>query len=239
MSVVDPQSGLLRAEHVGYVWQSLRESRRAITDVTAEFPTGQTHFICGPSGAGKSTLGLLLSGLMIPTEGTVLWQDKALSAQRRRIAYAFQFPETIFFADTVREELREICNQMPDDEQPPAFEALGISYSELKERHPHLLSEGFARLTALALQMSRDPDLLILDEPTIGLDWKHQAQVISALRDFIKPEKTLIVISHDTELIEALGGTTWIIVDGALAWHGPTDKLLGDPELMKQASLLA
>ena len=92
MSAINLHSGagahVLRAEHVGYNWKSLRESRRALIAVSAEFKSGIVHFICGPSGAGKSTLGLLLGGLITPTEGRVLLDGKAISQQRERIAYA-------------------------------------------------------------------------------------------------------------------------------------------------------
>ncbi len=231
-------SPLLRAENAGFVWRTLHSSRRALQDVSAEFKPGDIHFLCGPSGSGKSTLGLLLSGLLPPTEGKITLDGSDLIHQRARIACVFQFPESLFFADTVEEELADICGDGAVIANPSAFELLGISYDDLKHRNPHLLSEGYARLTAIALQLSRDPDVLILDEPTIGLDWKHQERVIVALRSRMNSPQLTIVITHDLDMLHALGGISWILNDGTLAWSGLTQQLVNDSSLLRRHSLL-
>ena len=207
--------------------------------MSAEFAAGSVHFLCGPSGSGKSTLGLLLSGLLLPTEGKITLDSNDLIWQRRRIACVFQFPESLFFADTVEEELADICGDGGIETNPVAFEWLGISYEDLKRRNPHLLSEGYARLTAIALQLARNPDVLILDEPTIGLDWRHQERVIEALRARMNTPQLTIVITHDLDLLQGLGGTSWILDKGTLAWNGPTQQLVEDSTLLRRHSLVA
>lgn len=234
-----PSSPLLRVENAGYVWRTLHTARRALQDVSAEFRPGGIHFICGPSGSGKSTLGLLLSGLLPPTEGKITLDGGDLIRRRDRIACVFQFPESLFFADTVEEELADISGNGEEITNPRAFELLGISYNDLKHRNPHLLSEGYARLTAIALQLSRNPDVTILDEPTIGLDWKHQERVIEALRSRQNSSQITVVITHDLDLLQALGGISWMLNDGTLAWNGPTRQLVEDASLLRQHGLLA
>ena len=235
----DKPSFMLRADNVGFVWKSLHHSHRALEHVTAEFQAGSPYFICGSSGAGKSTLGLALCGLIQPSEGQVLLDGCELSTQRERVGCVFQFPETLFFADTVREELAEVSGKANAGANRMPFETLGIELNDILDRHPHLLSEGYARLTAIALQLARNPDLLIFDEPTIGLDWKHQERVITALNTWSSARRITIIITHDLDLLEALGGSTLLMDKGTVGWSGETNLLLRSPDLLRQYSLLA
>ena len=226
----------LEARDTGYVWRTMHDSRRALHDVSATFAAGTPHFICGPSGSGKSTLGLLLAGLMKPTEGSVRLDSHEPELQRNRIAYVFQFPETLFFCDTVREELADISeSRLPAESS--VFEDLGIVYADVRDRNPHLLSEGYARLTAIALQLSRHTDVLILDEPTIGLDWKRQERVIAALRRQSTPDRLVIIITHDLDMLYALGGSTLVLLEGRQVWHGRSADLVDDTIRLKQFGL--
>jgi len=235
--MTDPH--ILLAINVSHVWKDRNRSATALHDVSAEFLSGGAHFLCGPSGAGKSTLGLLLAGLLPPTQGRVELNNVDVRERRSEVAYLFQFPEAIFFTESVEDELEAICFARDEENWETTFRNFGVSLANIRHRHPFTLSEGYARLTALAMQLARKPSVLILDEPTIGLDWKHQEHVIRGLKDWITPDKLLITITHDLELLSALPGNALVLTEGQLAWRGSTTDLLNNDLLMRQSALRA
>jgi energy-coupling factor transporter ATP-binding protein EcfA2 len=230
---------ILRADNVSQVWTDRDRSVAALHDVSVEFVSGGAHFLCGPSGAGKSTLGLLLAGLISPTHGKVQLNRVDVRECRSDVAFLFQFPESIFFAESVEKELGAVCSTCDEEDWNSTFDHLGISLQEIRHRHPFALSEGYARLTALAMQLARKPSVMILDEPTIGLDWKHQERVIHGLKDWIARDRLLITITHDLDLLSELRGSVFVFTLGHLAWSGPTIDLLNNDSLMRQSALRA
>jgi energy-coupling factor transporter ATP-binding protein EcfA2 len=218
----------LVADAVCYSWPSRCPAKPAVLPISAEFEGGLIHLICGPSGSGKSTLSLLLAGLLGPDSGIVQLNGEPVAGQRARIAYSFQFPETVFFEDSVAAELAHLSpNSAPTDTE--VFTRLGLSFAELAPQHPYHLSAGYGRLTAIALQLSRRPDVLILDEPTAGLDWEFHSRMLRVLKEYSDRNHILIVVTHDTEVMRKLGGRAWVMNRGALARSGPTEELLQDP----------
>jgi energy-coupling factor transporter ATP-binding protein EcfA2 len=226
---------VLAARHLDFAWHGNEGEVKAVSGFSAEFPGGIPHFICGPSGSGKTTLGYLLSGLTTPDSGNVSLQADA-AGERSSVAYVFQFAEDLFFEDTVAAELKQIAGGK-EARAREVFEQLGISLSEILASQPHRLSAGYARLVAVALQMARDPQVLILDEPTIGLDWRFHRSMTAALRDWLSPSRILIVITHDLDLMRDLGGQAWVISGGRLAWSGEVAALLTDTSLLEQFAL--
>jgi energy-coupling factor transport system ATP-binding protein len=226
---------VLAARNLDYTWRNRDGETRAIRDFSAEFHSGIPHFVCGPSGSGKTTLGFLLSGLMAPDSGTVLLSGTS-AEQRYSTAYVFQFAEDIFFEDTVAGELRQIAHGT-EERAHELFARLGIRLSAILEQPPHRLSAGFARLVAVGLQMARWPQVLILDEPTIGLDWRFHRRITTCLRDWASRERILIVITHDLDLMRELNGRAWVVSDGRLVWNGDTASLLPDAALLERFAL--
>jgi energy-coupling factor transport system ATP-binding protein len=226
---------VLAARNLEFAWRGRDTEVKAVSGFAAEFPSGVPHFICGPSGSGKTTLGYLLSGLAVPDSGSVSLTG-ATPGERGRIAYVFQFAEDIFFEDTVAGELKQIASG-GEERAHEVFARLGIELSEILAQAPQRLSAGFARLVAVGLQMVRGPQVLILDEPTIGLDWRFHARMIAALRDWISPSRILIVITHDLDLMRELGGHAWVVSGGQLAWSGETKLLLADTFLLEKFAL--
>ncbi|KAL0450813.1 UNVERIFIED_CONTAM: ABC transporter I family member 11, chloroplastic [Sesamum latifolium] len=189
--------------------------------------------IFGRSGSGKTTLLQLIAGLSKPTSGSIYIQrytDDGHPKQSpeilhpRRVGIVFQFPERYFVADNVLDEiifgwprqrgglqLRELLASRLQK----AMTWVGLNGISL-DKDPQSLSGGYKRRLALAIQLVQMPDLLILDEPLAGLDWKARADVVKLLKD-LKKKLTLLVVSHDLKELASLVDQSWRMeMDGVL-----------------------
>lgn len=225
----------LAAQNVRYRWRNGDESISAIEDVSAKFFGGEAHVLCGPSGSGKTTLGYLLAGLIEPQSGSISLNGIS-GITPHDAAYVLQFAENIFFEDTVGEELRHLSGSVTG-EQYESFRCLGVDIQHIADLHPAKLSAGFGRLVAVGLQMARNPRILILDEPTIGLDWIYHARMTRALQKWIRPDRILITITHDLELISSLCGRVWILQNCRMFWSGTTSDFLSEEDLLCKSGL--
>ncbi|CAM0153066.1 unnamed protein product [Urochloa decumbens] len=181
--------------------------------------------IFGRSGSGKTTLLQLLAGLSEPTSGSICIQkyddsgnpigsSEMLTSQR--VGIVFQFPERYFLADTVLEEVtfgwpRQKADTLFKEQLAVnlqnAFNSVGLTTISLDE-DPQSLSGGFKRRLALAIQLVQTPNLLLLDEPLAGLDWKARADVVNLLKD-LKKHHTILVVSHDLRELYPLVDCSW------------------------------
>lgn len=188
-----------------------------LKNISIELGPREMGLVVGPSGSGKSTLLEILAGLAQPTSGQVQWRDQPLDSEAlQQIAgLVFQFPERHFCGHTVLDELRL---GHPDLAQEGMREALGlVGLGELDlGTLPHALSGGQQRRLALAVQLIRQPYLLLLDEPTAGLDWSMRRQVVDLLKR-LKQEWSLLVVSHDAEELSTLADRCWRLDHGELS----------------------
>jgi energy-coupling factor transport system ATP-binding protein len=226
----------LVAEDLHYVWKSRSGSHQGLAAFSGNLVSGEVHYICGATGSGKSTLGLALAGLVDLERGSVWLDDQPLSSQKHRVAATFQFPENIFFEDSVQRELESWLSS-GDPVDLSVFSRLGIDFTAIAPLHPFQLSAGMSRMTAIALQLCRKPDVLILDEPTAGLDWRFHRRLIDFLQEWLLPERLLIMITHDADLLRDWPGTAWILQEGRLVWSGRTEILLNDSARLQQVGL--
>jgi energy-coupling factor transporter ATP-binding protein EcfA2 len=227
----------LTAADISCTWRFRDGSTHALKHFTGTFQASVPHIICGPTGSGKTTLALLLAGLRVPDTGVVTLDETDVRQSRSDIAFVFQFPETLFFEDSVQAELRHIAKDLKTEPDLTVFDRLGLNFAELAPHHPYHLSAGFGRLTATALQLARRPNVLFVDEPTIGLDEDFHNRLTTTLCDWEWKDRLLIVITHDLDLMQQLGGQSWVIADGLLAWSGSTTNLLADPALLERVGL--
>ncbi|KAK4710584.1 hypothetical protein R3W88_005097 [Solanum pinnatisectum] len=196
-----------------------------LSQVNLSIPEKSFGLIFGRSGSGKTTLLQLIAGLSKPTSGSIYVQrfgddDERIKSpeplQPERVGIVFQFPERYFVADTVLDEvtfgwprqkgglqLRELLASRLQK----AIMSVGLTGISL-DKDPHSLSGGYKRRLALAIQLVQTPDLLILDEPLAGLDWKARADVAKLLKD-LKKELTLLVVSHDLKELASLVDQSW------------------------------
>ena len=186
--------------------------KKAVNDVSFSVNKGELIGIIGHTGSGKSTLVQMLNGLMKPTSGQVLldgvdiWdKPKEIRKIRFKVGMVFQYPEYQLFEETVYKDIsfgpfnKGLLQEEIDKEVRRAAKFTGIK-DELLYKSPFDLSGGEKRRAAIAGVIAMDPDVLVLDEPTAGLDFRGSKELIAILIDQAKNSKCVIHITHDLEL---------------------------------------
>ncbi len=187
-----------------------------LKSINLELAPQQLGMIIGPSGSGKSTLLEILSGLAEPTSGSLFWREQELiPEQLQQLAgLVFQFPERHFCGGTILEELRLGHPELSSEQVRGALREVGLEHLSLSAS-PHALSGGQQRRLALAVQLIRQPNLLLLDEPTAGLDWSMRRQLVNLLAK-LKKDWTLLVVTHDAGDMLAIADKCWTLNHGEL-----------------------
>ena len=222
----------------------------ALEDVSLEL-SGGVCGLMGQTGSGKTTLLEVMAGLLPPDSGRVLADgaDASRGEGERRLASSvglvFQIPERQFFEATVE---REVCcglvarGASSGEARLRASEALGLmglSLSELAERSPFALSGGQRRRVAIASVLALRPELLLLDEPTAGLDPSSRAACLAAVRAAAASGATVVMASHDANALAAVADRVVVLEGGRLTLDGPARAVLGDAALMRAHGLEA
>ncbi|MGB3536109.1 MAG: energy-coupling factor ABC transporter ATP-binding protein [Microcoleaceae cyanobacterium] len=187
-----------------------------LNNVNLELAPQQMGLIIGQSGSGKTTLLEILAGLAEPTKGKVCWREKELNAEylQQLAGLVFQFPERHFCGNSILEELRLGHPELSLDRVNDALTEVGLSHLSL-QGSPHALSGGQQRRLALAVQLIRKPHILMLDEPTAGLDWSMRQQLVSLLAK-LKTHWTLFVVTHDAGDLMEVADRCWTLNHGDL-----------------------
>ncbi len=186
--------------------------KTAVDHINLQIGQGEFVGIIGHTGSGKSTLMQMMNGLLKPTAGTVLLDGKDIwekGADRRSVRFqvglVFQYPEYQLFEETVYKDIAFGPKNMGLDEKEidrrvrETAEAVGLK-EELLEKAPYALSGGQKRRVAIAGVMAMEPRVLILDEPTAGLDPKGRTKILSQLREYHKRTGcTVMLVSHSME----------------------------------------
>ena len=143
---------------------------------------GRPLLISGDSGSGKTSLLEVISGMAGADTGSISWKGQALNQRQRRwlCGVVFQFPERHFLGLSVNQELKLGHRRLSSEEMISALRKVGLSRVDGRQA-PERLSGGQQRRLALAVQLLRKPDVLLLDEPTAGLDWSVRAEVLELL----------------------------------------------------------
>jgi len=205
---------MLKLQDVHYRPATVAEPVLRGVDLTAD--VGCPLLISGSSGSGKTSLLDVISGLSGEQSGQVSWRGQTLSRRQRRwlCGLVFQFPERHFLGLTVAQELRLGQRRMGSDQQQSALNRVGLSGVNLNQA-PERLSGGQQRRLALAVQLLRGAQVLLLDEPTAGLDWSVRSDVLDLLADLAR-ETVVIVVTHEPQLFSDWDCHRCQLMDGEL-----------------------
>jgi energy-coupling factor transport system ATP-binding protein len=207
--------------------------------------------IVGHTGSGKSTLVQHMNGLLFPTSGNVnvfdinVIRSKKIKLKpvRKHVGLVFQFPEYQIFEATVLDDIAFGPKNFGNTKEEAvrlakeAANLIGIS-CELYERSPFSLSGGQMRRVAIAGALAINPDVLILDEPTVGLDPKGKEELMNVLVDLQnKTNKTIIMISHDMDIVSKYAKRVIVMNKGQIVYDGNKQDLFENEKLLKEHNL--
>ena len=228
-------------------------AHKALDDIDLEISEGIITAIIGETGSGKSTLVEHLNALLMPTSGSLEILDyelvadkkvKFLKPLRKDVGLVFQFSEYQLFEETILKDVafgplnfgfspEEALKRAKD-----ALQLLGIP-ENLYDKSPLEISGGQKRRVAIAGILACDPKIIVLDEPTAGLDPKGAKQLIELFIDLNKTlKKTIILVTHDNEMVYNYADETVLLSKGKVVYHGPTLKLFNDTDMIKEYNLL-
>jgi len=178
---------------------------------------GNITLVRGASGSGKTTLVEIISGLSEYQKGEIRWFNKTLNARQRRClcGLVFQFPERYFLGLSIAQELRLGHKKLTTEEQLSTLNKVGLNNLDLK-KPPESLSGGQQRRLSIAVQLLRNPKILLLDEPTAGLDWSVRLGIIELLNR-LKNKQTILIVTHEFELFKNLNTDCYELREGALS----------------------
>lgn len=194
-----------------------------LKSINLQIAPQQLGLIIGPSGSGKSTLLEILAGLAEKSSGQIHWREQDLTPLhlQQLSGLVFQFPERHFCGGTILEELRLGHPELSGDRITTALTEVGLANLPLGAA-PQSLSGGQQRRLAFAVQLIRQPHLLLLDEPTAGLDWSMRRQLVSLLAK-LKTHWSLLVVSHDANELVEIADQCWTLSQGELTAVTPDD----------------
>jgi len=238
------------------VWFSYN-SHPALKGVSLTIRRGELVAIMGRNGSGKTTLLKHLVGLLRPQEGRVALFGHDIRHEEtefivRRVGYVPQNPNALLFADSVRQEVEftRRSHRLPPDGETDLLATLGLA--GLADAYPRDLSAGERQRVALAAILAAGPEILLLDEPTRGLDYWQKQALVGYLRAQKAGGRTTLLVTHDVELVAACADRVVILGDGQIIVDGPTrqvmtqslvfssqvNKLYRDPRALTVADLL-
>jgi len=235
----------ITAEHIRFSYTPHHETPREVfRSITLSIPAGECIGILGREGSGKTTLLSILGGLTKPSEGSLRIDGADPHAGRGRegirlnMGFTLQFPEEQFIRQTVTDEFRDMLGLrgVPPVEilsrMEKSLHLMGLDPGTFASRSPFSLSLGESRRLALALLIAIRPAVALLDEPTSGLDASGVACAVRALREMSQRGATLIIATHDVNLLAEVAGKVVILDSGAIAAEGRAEEILADEALL-------
>jgi len=243
---------IIITENLSHTYSTGSLQKAALVDIILEIPRGSCVAIIGITGSGKSTLVQHFNGLLRPTSGRVFVDGIDINAKgtdlvalRQRVGMLFQFPETQLFERNVfadvafgprrmklgRHEIRTRVIR--------ALELVGLPARDYGQRSPFDLSGGQKRRVALAGVLAMTPDVLVLDEPTVGLDADGRAEFYSYLQRLQhEADVTIILVSHDMAEVATLADWLIVLHDGHLVMQGTPRTIFAQGDLLRKWGLM-
>jgi len=229
----------------------------ALNDISFKVMSGEQISIMGSNGSGKSTLLTLLDGLIYPTSGEfyafgnqieeevfdAIKDNEFRSYFRKRVGFVFQNSDVQLFSSTVFEEVAfgpMQLNMSPEEVKTRVIEVLEmLGITKLKDRAPHTLSGGEKKKVCIASVLANNPDVLLLDEPTAGLDPRTQLWLVELLQELGRAGKTIITATHDLETVEQISNRSIVMSeDHRIVVDGDVENVLNNRELLLSTNLI-
>ena len=185
-----------------------------LSGVSLKLAAGRPALVVGRSGSGKTTLLELIAGLASPDQGLISWQGSPTTARQRRwlSGLVFQFPERHFIGLTVGQELKLGHRRLSSERLHQALAQVGLAGLPLTQA-PERLSGGQQRRLALAVQLLREPGILLLDEPTAGLDWSVRQEMVSLVGELAR-DRLVLIVTHEPEGFDSVAGASYLLQQG-------------------------
>ncbi len=231
--LADPGEILLRAEGIRFGY----DGQPVLDDVSLEVRSGELVALMGRNGVGKTTLLRLLVGVLKPSGGSVRLiadggemspPDEPLERVVRHVGYVPQDPTMIFFADTVAEEVAFTRKQHRLPPEVPDALADALSLQPILRRYPRDLSGGEKQRAAIGAILAADPEVILLDEPTRGMDYRAKEDLARFLLAEKGRGRAIVMATHDTELVAHCADRVVVLENGRVAADGPVRQVLSD-----------
>lgn len=236
------------------VWFSYLGKYPALAGINMNVKQGEKITVIGANGSGKSTLLQMLDGLIFPDKGVInafgaelkesSFNDEKYSVDfRKKTGFVFQNPDVQLFCPTVEEDIMfgPLNLGLPKEETAGRLEEIAgiLNIKELMDRAPHQLSIGEKRKVSIASVLIIDPEVLILDEPTAGLDPLTTRHIIDLLIKANASGKTIITATHDLHIVEEISDTVHVFGRGKkIVKSGKPDEILNDIQLLQDNNLV-
>lgn len=245
----------IKIEHLGQTYsKGTPFEYQALKDINAEIRDGEFIGLIGHTGSGKSTLIQHLNGLLEPTEGTVYVDGQDIFSEskedlyklRLRIGLVFQYPEHQLFEETVAKDVAFGPKNLGLDEKEinrrvhEAIEMVGLDYNEVKDKSPFELSGGQMRRVAIAGILAMEPSVIVLDEPTAGLDPAGRDEILGQIKK-LHDEKgiTVVLVSHSMEDVGKLVDRILVMNDGEIEYFDTPAEVFKNTKRLEEIGLAA
>lgn len=246
----------IKFNNVDYIYnKNLSIKNKVIDNINVSFKEGEITSIIGRSGSGKTTMAELMNALIFPSNGTIeigsyllnskgIKNNKKINNLRVNVGLVFQFPEEQFFNMTVKDEIsfgmkyfnyktKDIDKRVSD-----ALKMVGLDDDYLG-RNPFTLSNGEKRKVAIASIIAFNPKVIILDEPTIGLDSSSKKNLLQLIRKLKQRlNKTIVLISHDIELVHQVSDYVIVLDNGNVIAEGDKYTVFKQEEMLKEYGIV-
>jgi len=219
---------------------------KALTGIDLDIYKGEIVAIVGQNGSGKTTLAKHLNALLLPTKGDALvnglhTKEQGVFKIGQKVGFVFQNPDHQIFSELVYDEiafgprLREVPEEEVDKRVKEALEAVGLTGFEKED--PFSLTKSGRQRVAVASVLAVQPDVLILDEPTTGLDYKEQRSMMDMVRRLNDQGSTIIFVTHHMWVVAEYAQKVFVIKDGQILLKGTTREVFAQEKMLKASYL--
>lgn len=242
----------IQVRNIRYVYnEGLPDETVAIDDISFDLFDGEIVGIIGHTGSGKSTMLQQLNGLLRPTEGTIVVDGKEITSPtavlrdvRRSVGLVFQYPEYQLFEETIEKDIAfgprniGVPEDQIEDRIRRSLKLVDLDFDEIRDRSPFDLSGGQKRRAAIAGVLAMEPHVLVLDEPTAGLDPEAHSEIIEMVKRIHEERNGIIVfVSHNMMDVASLSDRVIVMDRGQIITVDTPKNVFGNRELLKGIGL--